>query len=81
MQMLYQKEGLQNKIIACQYAVLHLFSLQSITLYDHVFLLLAVGNESLQETIIDNGVGAVNLATSKNLTVKSRMFPHCLGNF
>jgi hypothetical protein len=35
------------------------------------------GNESLQEISNDNGVRVVNLATSKNLTVKSIMFPHC----
>jgi hypothetical protein len=37
----------------------------------------STGNESLQEIINDNGVGVVNIATSKNLTVKSTMFPHC----
>jgi endonuclease/exonuclease/phosphatase family metal-dependent hydrolase len=35
---------------------------------------LTIGNESLHETSKDNGV--VNFATSKNLTVKSTMFPH-----
>jgi hypothetical protein len=35
-----------------------------------------VGNESLQEISNDNGVRVVNFATSKNLTVKSTMFPH-----
>jgi hypothetical protein len=35
-----------------------------------------VGNESLHESSIDNGVGLVNFATSKNLRVKSTMFPH-----
>jgi hypothetical protein len=34
------------------------------------------GNESLHEISNDNGVRAVNLAASKNLTVKSTMFPH-----
>jgi hypothetical protein len=33
-------------------------------------------NESLQEINNDNGVRVVNLAASKNLTVKSMMFPH-----
>jgi hypothetical protein len=33
-------------------------------------------NESLHEIINDNGVMVVNFATSKNLTVKSMMFPH-----
>jgi endonuclease/exonuclease/phosphatase family metal-dependent hydrolase len=35
-----------------------------------------VGNESLHEISNDNGVGVVNFATSKNLIVKSTMFPH-----
>jgi hypothetical protein len=34
------------------------------------------GNDSLQETGNDNGVRVANFATSKNLTVKSIMFPH-----
>jgi hypothetical protein len=37
----------------------------------------ATGNESLHEIINDNGVRLVNLATSKNLTIKRMMFPHC----
>jgi hypothetical protein len=35
-----------------------------------------IGNESLHEISIDNGVRLVNFATSKNLRVKSMMFPH-----
>jgi hypothetical protein len=35
-----------------------------------------IGNESLHEMSNDNGVRAVNFATSKNPTVKSTMFPH-----
>jgi hypothetical protein len=35
-----------------------------------------VGNESLHETSNDNRVRVVNFATSKNLVVKSTMFPH-----
>jgi hypothetical protein len=35
-----------------------------------------VGNESLHEISNDNGVRLVNFATSKNLRVKSTMFPH-----
>jgi hypothetical protein len=35
-----------------------------------------IGNDSLHETIYDNGVRIVNFATSKNLTVKSTMFLH-----
>jgi hypothetical protein len=35
-----------------------------------------IGNESLHETGNDNGVRVVNFATSKNLVVKSMMFPH-----
>jgi hypothetical protein len=34
-----------------------------------------IGNESLHAISNDNGVRVVNLATSKNLTVKSTMFP------
>jgi hypothetical protein len=34
------------------------------------------GHESLHEIINDNVVRAVSFATSKNLTVKSTMFPH-----
>jgi hypothetical protein len=35
-----------------------------------------IGNESLHEISIDNGVRLVNFATSKNLRLKSTMFPH-----
>jgi hypothetical protein len=35
-----------------------------------------IGNESLHEISNDNGVRIVNFATSKNLIVKSIMFPH-----
>jgi endonuclease/exonuclease/phosphatase family metal-dependent hydrolase len=35
-----------------------------------------IGNESLHEISSDNGVRLVNFATSKNLRVKSTMFPH-----
>jgi hypothetical protein len=38
---------------------------------------LTIGNESLHEISNDSGVRLVNFATSKNLTVKSTMFPHC----
>jgi endonuclease/exonuclease/phosphatase family metal-dependent hydrolase len=39
-----------------------------------------IWNESLHEISNDNGVRVVNFATSKNLTVKSTMFPHCIIN-
>jgi exonuclease III len=35
-----------------------------------------LGNESLHKISNDNGVRVVNLVTSKNLIVKSTMFPH-----
>jgi endonuclease/exonuclease/phosphatase family metal-dependent hydrolase len=35
-----------------------------------------IGNEDLHEISNDNGVRIVNFATSKNLVVKSTMFPH-----
>ena len=35
-----------------------------------------IGNESLHKDSNDNGVRIVNFATSKNLVVKSTMFPH-----
>jgi hypothetical protein len=35
-----------------------------------------IGSDSLHETSNDNGVRAVNFATSKNLIVKSTIFPH-----
>jgi len=35
-----------------------------------------VGSKSLYEVSNDNRVGVVNFATSKNLIVKSTMFPH-----
>jgi hypothetical protein len=35
-----------------------------------------IRNESLHEISNDNGVRLVNFATSKNLRVKSTMFPH-----
>jgi hypothetical protein len=38
---------------------------------------LTIWNESLHEISNDNGVRLVNFATSKNLRVKSTMFPHC----
>jgi hypothetical protein len=34
------------------------------------------GHESLHQDSNDNGVKLVNFATSKNLVVKSTMFPH-----
>ena len=34
-----------------------------------------IGNESIHQDSNDNGVGVVNLATSKSLVVKSTMFP------
>jgi len=34
------------------------------------------GNESLHQDRNDNGVKIVNFATSKNLDVKSKIFPH-----
>jgi hypothetical protein len=37
---------------------------------------LVIGNESLHEISNDNEVRVVNFATSKNLIVKSTMFPH-----
>ena len=35
-----------------------------------------IGNESLHQDSNDNGVRIVNFATTKNLVVKSKMFPH-----
>jgi hypothetical protein len=35
-----------------------------------------VGNKSLHEISNDNGIRVVNFVTSKNLIVKSTMFPH-----
>jgi hypothetical protein len=35
-----------------------------------------IGNKSLREISNDNDIGVVNFAISKNLTVKSTMFPH-----
>ena len=35
-----------------------------------------IGQESLHQDSIDNGVRLVNFATSKTLVVKSTMFPH-----
>jgi hypothetical protein len=36
-----------------------------------------IGNKSFHEISNDNEVQVVNFATSKNLTVKNIMFPHC----
>jgi hypothetical protein len=36
-----------------------------------------IGNESLHEIRNYNGVRVVNFSTSKNLIVKTTMFPHC----
>jgi hypothetical protein len=38
---------------------------------------LTIGNESSHKNSNDNGVRLINFATSKNLVVKSTMFPHC----
>jgi hypothetical protein len=38
---------------------------------------LTIGNESLHEISNDNGVRVGNSATSKNLVIKSIMFPRC----
>ena len=35
-----------------------------------------IGQESLHQDSYDNGVRLVNFATSKNLVVRSMMFPH-----
>ena len=35
-----------------------------------------IGNESLHQDSNDNGVRKVNFSTSKNLVLKSTMFPH-----
>jgi len=35
-----------------------------------------IGQESLHQDINDNGVRLVNFATSKNLVVKRKIFPH-----
>jgi hypothetical protein len=35
-----------------------------------------IGNKGLHQDSNDNGVGIVNFAASKNLFVKSTMFPH-----
>ena len=35
-----------------------------------------IGQESLHQDSNDNGVRLVNFATSKNLVVNSKMFPH-----
>jgi hypothetical protein len=35
-----------------------------------------IGNKSVHEIGNDNGIGAVNFSTFKNLTVKGTMFPH-----
>jgi hypothetical protein len=40
-------------------------------------LKLIIGDDSLHEVSNDNGIGVVNFATSKNLTVKITPFPHC----
>jgi len=37
---------------------------------------LTIGNESLHHDSSDNGVRIVNFATTKNLVVKTTMFPH-----
>jgi hypothetical protein len=39
-------------------------------------LKLTIGNENLHEISNDNGIRVLNFATSKNLIVKSTMFPH-----
>ena len=41
-----------------------------------MFCVTTIGNESLHQDSNDNGVRIVNIAKSKNLVVKSKMFPH-----
>jgi hypothetical protein len=43
---------------------------------NYVITLFTTGNESLHEISNENGVRLVNFATSKNLRVKSSMFPN-----
>jgi hypothetical protein len=38
---------------------------------------LTIGNESLHEISNDSGVRVLKFATSRNLVVKSKIFPHC----
>jgi hypothetical protein len=40
-----------------------------------------IGNESLHEISNDNGLKILNFAMSKNLRVKSTMFPHNIHEF
>jgi hypothetical protein len=42
---------------------------------ENIFKLI-IGNESLHEISNDNGIRVGNFATSKNIVVKSTMFPH-----
>jgi len=41
-----------------------------------IFFKPTIGQEGLHQERNDNGVRLVNFATSKNLVVKSTMFPH-----
>ena len=43
---------------------------------ERIFFKPKIGQESLHQDSNDNGVRLVNFATSKNLVVKSTMFPH-----
>jgi hypothetical protein len=43
---------------------------------ERMFSVRQLGNESLHQDSTDNGVRIVNIATSKNLVVKSQMFQH-----
>jgi hypothetical protein len=43
---------------------------------EDIFIKQTIWNESLHKISSDNGVRLVNSATSKNLRVKSTMFPH-----
>jgi hypothetical protein len=36
-----------------------------------------IGNESLHEISSGNGIRIIKFATTKNLTIKRTMFPHC----
>jgi hypothetical protein len=61
-------------VVACKYRAIIVVKLCNINYVTSVES--TIGNDNLHGISNDNGVRVVNFATSKNLIVKSTMFPH-----
>jgi hypothetical protein len=66
-----------NKIVKiCSIQLTDVFCIRSYKLHREDIFEPTIENESLYEISNDNGVRVVNFITSKNLNVKTTMFPH-----